>query len=185
MYQALVNEVKQLQEPYKAQLLETYRRLMSDEVIPIVECMSLQDAFPYAHSQNDELIALFGLDRRPTKHHLVINNITRYTWCIWDAFFIAHALNEKSQIITYDPISEAQLTASFSNHQWQVSEHYWVSFPKCNDANGELRNAFCRYVHLFYSSKSAEKYQQIQPCDVFPVSVLLDRTIQMAAAING
>lgn len=190
MYRLLVDEVAALSNRHKKILLYGYQQLFQHDGPNITEMADLADVLPYVVYENNQVVALFGLDRRPGIHRLVIEGIQRYCWCIWDAFFIAEALKAQAFIETIDPISKEPLKAKFIDRQWIFSPEYWVSFPLTRGCCGEsasqhdLRSAFCRFVHLFSCQEHALSYQQMQHCEIMPSSILLERSHEMANAMQ-
>ncbi|MBV7435031.1 alkylmercury lyase family protein [Cardiobacteriaceae bacterium TAE3-ERU3] len=184
MYRMLIDEVAALDDGHKQMLLDGYRCLFSDRVMAQEEIAELAAALPYVVCEAGQVMAIFGLDRRPCAHQLTINGVRRYTWCIWDAFFIAEALGEDALIETVDPVSQQSLSAQFVAGRWQVEGALWASFPVQKNSGAALRSAFCRFVHLFADHGNALAYQQMHGCVPEPVFVLLARSREMAVAMQ-
>src|SRR5690348_4057308 len=47
----------------------------------------------------------FGLSLVPTKHQLIINGQTLYTWCALDTFLYTALLDQLAQVISHCPVS--------------------------------------------------------------------------------
>lgn len=184
MYKALLTEISSISGTHKKMIVDIYKKMSEGINSPSVEYMPLIQSFDYIHLDNEEIVACFGCDKRPTPHLMGWEGVNAYGWCIWDAFFICSVLKKQSVIESTDPISGQSFKIIFDGEEFNQKDLFF-SFPiEQNDATLDLRSCFCQRVHGFVNEKNAQDYAQQYGCEVVSSDVMLDRANAMVNALT-
>jgi len=105
------------------------------------------------------IVAFLGLSLIPTKHKLIIENKTFYTWCVIDAILFTEWLDVTSVTHSNDPIDNTPIELKMKGNQLISSNPYplfvsWVeSMNTC-----DIRNSLCNHVSFFASDTTSNQW---------------------------
>ena len=110
------------------------------------------------------IVAFLGLSLIPTKHKLIIENKTFYTWCVIDAILFTEWLDVTSVVHSNDPIDNTPIELKIKGNQMISSNPYplfvsWVeSMNTC-----DIRNSLCNHVSFFASNTTSNQWLKESP----------------------
>jgi alkylmercury lyase len=114
-----------------------------------------------------KIVAYGGLSLEPTKHLFVFSGQVLYTWCVFDALFLAEILDGSADVSSRCPATgiRVSLTVTPTGVSDIEPAGTVMSFvmptaeARCND----LRGAFCDHVSFFASPTAGEAWLTSQP----------------------
>ncbi len=111
--------------------------------------------------ENNNVIGFWGLTINETQHQMIVNDITVYTWCAWDALFIPELLNTKVSVYSTCPVTKENINLELSPNEVKSTnkKDIVVSFlkPDLNDFDNIITN-FCHFVYFFSNRTSGEQW---------------------------
>jgi len=118
-------------------------------------------------NDEDEIIGYWGLTIVQMPHQFIINDITLYTWCAWDALFIPTLIGETALIESQCPISNQliKLTVTPDGVQTVIPSSAIVTFiepPESEKIQDNVVDSFCHYVHFLNSSNEIKAWESEQ-----------------------
>ncbi|WP_444993890.1 organomercurial lyase [Aliikangiella sp. IMCC44359] len=135
--------------------------------IPEEQVRKLIDTLAYVEqNQNDEIIAYRGVTLSPTKHALVTNNSTVYTWCAFDTLFLLDLIDEPAHIHSTCAACNKKLIlkpsklagSQFENNSMVMS----LFVPEPSAYQESLRDSFCCKVHFFCNETCGQQWSSQQ-----------------------
>ncbi len=155
-------------------ILKVHQELLKGKPITKEECYSIinlpnnkSDALLEKVAEFDtegNIIAFSGLSLIPTKHKLIIENKTFYTWCVIDAILFTEWLDVASIVQSNDPIDSTPIELKMKGNQLLRSDPYplFVSWVESMNAC-DIRNSFCNHVSFFASDTTSNQWLKEHP----------------------
>ena len=118
------------------------------------------------HNQNDEIIAYRGVTLSPTKHTLVTEDSTVYTWCAFDTLFLLDLIDKPAHIHSTCAECDKKLMlkpsmlASSQFENTSIVMSFLVPEPSAYQES--LRASFCCKVHLFCNAACGQQWTSQQ-----------------------
>ncbi len=110
------------------------------------------------------IVGFLGLSLMPTRHKVIIENKTFYTWCAIDAILFTEWLAVSADVYSNDPIDNTPIELKMNVDQLISSNPFplfvsWVkSIHTC-----DIRNSFCNHVLFFASDTTAKQWLKESP----------------------
>ncbi len=104
------------------------------------------------YDDDNNVIGFLGLTVNETPHHMIINDVTVYTWCAWDALFIPELLDTTVKVKSTCPVTneDIELIVSPTFVKTLNNNDIVVSFLKPELENlDNITTSFCHFVHFF------------------------------------
>jgi len=114
-----------------------------------------------------EVIGYWGLSVVSMPHKFIVDDVTLYTWCAWDALFLPPLIQKKAIVESVCPISNEiiKLVITPEGVQSVNPTTAIVSFvepPASEKLQDDVISHFCHYVHFINSEKEIEKWESEQ-----------------------
>jgi hypothetical protein len=120
---------------------------------------------------------------RPTSHRVLIDGRSVHAMCAIDALGVAPMLDRTIEVISRDPITEAEINVWLEpdgTATWQPDEAVVVAGRSCDGAAFE---GCCQVLNFFASSDNARRYLRERAVDGFPITI--PQAIEVGRAIFG
>lgn len=184
MYLRLISDISQLSSQQKSAIIQIYQSFSEGLNPPCNQYPALSQNFDYLEHQNNQIIACFGCDKRPTPHQIQWPSAKAYGWCIWDAFFICQLVGKEAVIHSTDPVLNKAVSVSFDGDNF-ANKELWFSFPIATVGDSkDLRSCFCKRVHGFLTLESAQEYAEENQSEVIDYAEMIKRTYAMIEALE-
>jgi alkylmercury lyase len=110
------------------------------------------------YTQTGAISAYRGLDINKSRHRIIINNKTLYTWCAFDCLFLPELLRCEAEIFSTCPGSghEVHFHLDCNGNTIPAPANLFISFvmPDVRDYEDDLRQKFCCHVNFFTNKKA-------------------------------
>lgn len=113
---------------------------------------------------NDEqhVVGYGGLTFKPTKHKIMFDDHTLYTWCAWDTLFLPAILGKTLEIESQCPVDDSIVRVRVNPEGVQAIEpqEAMISFmlPSKECIQTDIQRNFCQYVNFFPSAEMGEQW---------------------------
>lgn len=137
----------------------------------------------------NEIIGYWGLGLVEMPHQFIVDGITLYTWCAWDALFIPQLIEKSAMIRSTCPISKQniQLEVAPKGIESLTPESTLITFidpPSSEKIKDDLVGCFCHFVHFIYSADEIKKWESehqgsylyLEPNEAYELGQLKNRT---------
>lgn len=126
------------------------------------------------YDEQNRITGYWGLSVTPTKHHVLINGRTLYTWCAWDTLFLPGLLHATVAIESRcaRTNNRIQLTLDPEGLQNVLPASAVMSFlvPDSHDVKDNIVANFCHFVYFFESMDAGLAWIAHTP-DTFLLSI--------------
>jgi alkylmercury lyase len=128
----------------------------------------LREFLPSAVALDDRgaIIAFSGLSLVPTHHRFAVDGTMLFTWCAFDALFLAEILGKPATLITQCPGSGAELTVELAPGELRGARPadcvLSIVTPDTKACCDNLRKAFCDHVNLFKDEQTFRAWSRVR-----------------------
>lgn len=116
------------------------------------------------YDDKQHIIGHGGLTFKPTKHKIMFDDHTLYTWCAWDTLFLPAILGKTLDIESQCPVDDSIVWVRVNQEGVQAIEpkEAMISFmlPSKECIQKDIQSNFCYYVNFFPSAKIGEQWVQ-------------------------
>ena len=155
--------------------------------IPVVQSALKQ--VPPSHivySKTGGISAYRGLDINKSRHRIILNDKTLYTWCAFDCLFLPGLLECEAEIFSTCPGTgdEIHFRLDCNKNTDLAPDTLFVSFvkPDVRDYEDDLRQTFCCHVNFFASKEAGLAWVDKKTgCVLIPI----DEAIELAEIRNN
>ncbi len=113
------------------------------------------------YDDDNNVTGFFGLTLDETSHRMIVDGVTVYTWCAWDALFIPELLDTTVNVRSICPVTNENIELEVSPTFVKMvnNNDIVVSFLKPNLENlDNITTSFCHFVHFFSNPTVAEQW---------------------------
>lgn len=104
------------------------------------------------------IVGVSGLSVVQTRHELIVNGVSRWTWCPWDALGLATLLGGIGEVRTSDPEIQRPITIHFVDSQIGADAiDSVILYPSEPDACITVLE-WCPIVNIFETSEAARSW---------------------------
>ncbi len=141
----------------------TMEALQQATALPANAITQTLQTWPGVFFDNDDrVVAFWGLTLEKTRHRMIIDGHTLYTWCAWDTLFIPPLLQSSARVTSSCPVTgnEIELTVSPAGATAIGNDAVYVSFltPDIDQLKKDVITCFCHFVYFFDNPKVAEQW---------------------------
>lgn len=155
--------------------------------VPLVQSALKQ--LPPSHivyNKTGGITAYRGLDLNKSRHRIIVNDKTLYTWCAFDSLFLPELLKCEAEIFSICPGTghEIHFRLGCEGNTDLAPDTLFVSFvkPDVRDYEDDLRQTFCCHVNFFASKEAGLAWiDKITGCVLIPI----DEAIELAKIRNS
>lgn len=108
------------------------------------------------------IIGYGGLTFKPTKHKIMFDNRTLYTWCAWDTLFLPAILGKTLEIESHCPIDDSIVKIRVNQEGVKSIEpkEAVISFmlPSKECIQKDIQSNFCHYINFFPSTEIGHEW---------------------------
>jgi len=118
------------------------------------------------YDAQENIIAFRGLTLKTTQHQVDIAQANFFTWCAFDALFVADLVNKQTQIKTLCPCCNTDLSLMINpSSVQQQNQSIVMSFVIANPQQyqQELQQSFCCKVHFFCDLECGNQWTSDKP----------------------
>ncbi|HEX9842081.1 MAG TPA: organomercurial lyase [bacterium] len=129
---------------------------------PLALVQACLTRWPGIFREGEAVVGFWGLAVRPvSRHRMLVDGRTLYTWCAWDTLFIPPLLERSAQVDSTDPVSGAAVTLTVTPQGVQALSPAGAVLsmiePRANMIE-DIRGRLCRYIHFFAEPDAGEAW---------------------------
>ena len=148
---------------------KVYAHLLKGESLPVklfaellgVDADEAEKVLASYGEVNDQgqVTGFLGLSLVPTRHKIMVNGKTLYTWCAADTFLLPQFLSFSALVESKDPVNDQliQLSVNEGLIEWTDPVPLYISWVEKAD-RCDIRQSFCGRSHFFGSQETASKW---------------------------
>lgn len=153
---------------------DVYRHLLKGEPMSFAQFMDLLGMsaaeaeeilmlYGEVNSQN-EVVGFLGISLFETKHKMLVEDKTIYTWCAADTLLFLRFLGFSAKVESRDPVNGELVKLSVNEDylEWTDPVPLYISWMEKADSC-DIRNSFCSHSHFFGSEDNANKWLYENP----------------------
>jgi len=153
---------------------DVYRHLLKGEPMSFARFMDLL-GMPAAEAEEilklhgevniqNHVVGFLGISLIETRHKMLVDGKTIYTWCAADTFIFPRYLDFAAQVQSIDPISGEVVKLSVNGDylEWTDPVPLYISSMDTADSC-DIRNSFCNHTHFFVSEENANTWLKRNP----------------------
>lgn len=119
------------------------------------------------YDDEQRIVGYGGLTFKPTRHKIMFDNRTLYTWCAWDTLFLPAILGSILDIESLCPADDSivRIHATQEGVKTIDPENAVISFmlPSKECIQKDIQINFCHYVNFFPSTEIGEEWIRGHP----------------------
>jgi hypothetical protein len=142
----------------KALSTEQLEHLLDAREADVVDAVTELEESGQLLREEGMIVGVSGLSVVQTRHELIVNGVSRWTWCPWDALGIATLLGGIGEVKTSDPETHRPIAIHFTDSEIGPDAIDSVLLYPSEPENCVTVLEWCPIVNIFENSEAARSW---------------------------